>query len=84
MLSYCSAVHKIKDLGEEQCRCLVEIVHHMAFMIIWDNLNFAFRAAQQCADSKDHFDNGTTATLVPLYGVKFGELSLDLLPPRTM
>ncbi|PBK71025.1 hypothetical protein ARMSODRAFT_987944 [Armillaria solidipes] len=82
-LSYRSAVCKIKNLSEEQCHCLVEIVHHMAFMIIWDNLNFAFHAAQQRADSKDHFDNRTTATLVPLYGVKFGELSLDLLLPQT-
>ncbi|KAK0235253.1 hypothetical protein EDD85DRAFT_954793 [Armillaria nabsnona] len=81
-LSYCSAVRKIKDLGEERYHRLVEIAHCMAFMIIWDNLNFAFHAAQQRANSKDHFDNGTMATLVPLYGVKFGELSLDLLPPR--
>ena len=48
-------------------------------MIIWDNLNIAFRVGEQRKGSKDHFDNGTTATLIPLY--EFG-LPLDLKPPR--
>ena len=51
-------------------------------MIIWDNLNIAFRVADQHKESKDHFDNGTTATLIPLYDVEFGGLPLDLKPPR--
>jgi hypothetical protein len=36
-------------------------------MVIWDNLNIAFRVGEQRKASKDHFDNGTTATLIPLY-----------------
>jgi len=51
-------------------------------MLIWDNLNIAFKVGEQRQDSKDHFDNGTTGTFVPLYGVKFGELQLDLKPNR--
>ena len=39
-----------------------------------DNLNIAFKVSEQRHDSKDHCDNGTTATLVPLYGVKYGKL----------
>ncbi|GBE83146.1 hypothetical protein SCP_0501930 [Sparassis crispa] len=35
---------------------------------------------EQRLDNKDHFDNGTTATLIPLYDVTFGELSLELNP----
>ena len=35
---------------------------------------------EQHHDSKAHFDNGTTATLIPLFRVKFGGLPLDLLP----
>ncbi|KAG1760022.1 hypothetical protein EDD22DRAFT_980812 [Suillus occidentalis] len=31
--------------------------------------------------SKDHFDNGTTATLIPLIDISNGHLSLDFLPP---
>jgi hypothetical protein len=52
------------------------------FMIIWDNLNFAFRVGQQRLGSNDHFDNGTTATVVVLWGFSPGDLPLDVLPPR--
>lgn len=51
-------------------------------MLIWDNLNIAFRVGEQRKASKDHFDNGTTATLIPLFDVNFGGLPLDLKPPR--
>ena len=51
-------------------------------MIIWDNLNIAFWVGEQRKASKDHFDNGTTATLIPIYDVEFGGLPLDLKPPR--
>jgi hypothetical protein len=51
-------------------------------MIIWDNLNIAFWVGEQRKASKDHFNNRTTATLIPLYDVEFGSLSLDLKPPR--
>ena len=51
-------------------------------MIIWDNLNIAFRMGEQRQASKDHFDNRTTATLVPLFGVDFGGLPLSLNPER--
>ena len=51
-------------------------------MIIWDNLNIAFRVGEQWKDSKDHFDNGTTATLIPLYSINYGDLLLSLKPPR--
>jgi len=45
-------------------------------MLIWDNLNIAFKVSEQRHDSKDHFNNRTTATLIPLYGVECGELPL--------
>jgi len=50
-------------------------------MLIWDNLNIAFNVTEP-HDSKAHFDNGMTAILIPLFGVKFGGLPLDLLPHR--
>lgn len=81
-MSYRTAVRKLKELGQQGCEKLVRLAHTIAFMLIWDNLNFAFRAAQQRADSKDHFDSGTTGTLVPLFDIKYGELTLDLLPRR--
>jgi hypothetical protein len=81
-LSYSSAIRKIKDLGQERLRKILGIARTRSFMIIWDNLNIAFRVGEQRKDSKDHFDNGTTATLVPLYGVNYGDLSLSLKPAR--
>lgn len=81
-LSYTQAVNKLKQLGAERLEEMLELVRKIAFMIIWDNLNIAFKVTEQRADSKSHFDNGTTATLVPLYGVEHGGLPLELLPPR--
>ena len=56
------------------------IARTWAFMIIWDNLNITFHVGEQQKASMDHFDNGTSATLVPLYGVEFSGLPLDLKP----
>ncbi|KAF4590201.1 hypothetical protein EYR40_009400 [Pleurotus pulmonarius] len=82
-LSYPSAIQKIKDLGQSKLRQIVQIAHSRPCMIIWDNLNIAFRVGEQRKASKDHFDNGTTATLVPLFDVNPGGLPLELKAPRT-
>ena len=81
-LSYSSAVGNIKELGQERLCEIIGLMGQRAFMILWDNLNIAFRVGEQRKDSKDHFDNGTTATLIPLFDVEFGGLPLDLKPPR--
>jgi hypothetical protein len=81
-LSYRSAVRKIKELGQEQLTKILGIARTKAFMIIWDNLNIAFRVGEQRKGSTDHFDNGTTATLIPLFGINYGGLPLSVLPPR--
>ena len=47
-----------------------------------DNLNIAFKVSEQRDDSKDHFDNGTTVALVPLFGVEYGGLPVTLKPKR--
>ena len=81
-LSYTAAISKIKQLGVERLKEIVGIAKTRAFMVIWDNLNIAFRVGEQRKASKDHFDNGTTATLIPLFGVEFGGLPLNLKPAR--
>ncbi|KAJ7909892.1 hypothetical protein B0H13DRAFT_2233006 [Mycena leptocephala] len=52
-----------------------DVLNHAGLCLSYrsDNLNFAFRVTQQRIGSNDHFDNGTTATLVVLWG---------LLPPH--
>jgi hypothetical protein len=59
------------------------MVQEKACMIVWDNLNIAFKVAEQRHNSKDTFENGTTATLIALYGILRGELELEILEPRT-
>ena len=81
-LSYTQAIAKLKKLGIECLEQTRKIAHTCAFMVIWDNLNIVFKVSEQRHDSKDHFDNGTTATLVPLYGVKYGGLPITLKPKR--
>ena len=80
--SYAKALRDIKTLQVEQLAKVVDIARKQAFMLVWDNLNFAFRVGEQRLGSKDRFDSGTTAMLIPLYDIAFGELSLDLLKPR--
>lgn len=80
---YTKALCTIKMMGEERAVEIVGIVKMRPFLLVWDNLNIAFCVAEQRKDSKDHFNNGTTATLIPLYDVSYGERSLDLLPRRT-
>ncbi|KAF9475260.1 hypothetical protein BDN70DRAFT_915054 [Pholiota conissans] len=59
------------------------IARFVDFLLIWDNINFAFNVVEQRHDSKDHFDNGTTATLVLLFKVVENAPPLALKPPRT-
>src|ERR1700677_4241979 len=66
-LSYSSAIGKIEALGQERLVEIIGLVHEHVFMIIWDNLNIAFQVSEQRMASKDHFYNGTTATLIPLF-----------------
>jgi hypothetical protein len=51
-LSYHYVLCKIKTLGQEQLAKIRKIAKTRMFMIIWDNLNFAFRVAQQRVGSR--------------------------------
>ncbi len=73
-LSYTQAILKLKKLGEERLQMTRKIARTRPFMLIWDNLNIAFKVSEQRQDSKDRLDNETTATLVPLYDVEYGTL----------
>ncbi|KAJ6608768.1 hypothetical protein B0H10DRAFT_1955192 [Mycena sp. CBHHK59/15] len=82
-VSYTKAINDLKGLSAEGLVRLRRMVQEKACMIIWDNLNIAFKVAEQRHNSKDTFENGTTATLIVLYGVLRGELELEILEPRT-
>ncbi|KAJ7442936.1 hypothetical protein B0H11DRAFT_2162974 [Mycena galericulata] len=82
-VSYSKALNDLKGLSAEGLARMRRMVQEKACMIVWDNLNIAFKVGEQRHDSKDTFENGTTATLIVLYGVLRGELELKILEPRT-
>ncbi|EKM51205.1 uncharacterized protein PHACADRAFT_165800 [Phanerochaete carnosa HHB-10118-sp] len=55
------------------------VLHHASITSSYTK----FCVGEQCHNHKDHFDSGTTATLVPLHGIDHGELPLSVLKPRT-
>ncbi|KAF9493218.1 hypothetical protein BDN71DRAFT_1432674 [Pleurotus eryngii] len=71
-------IQKIKDLRQLKLQQIIQIAHSCPCMIIWNNLNIAFHVGEQCQASKNHFDNSTIATLVPLFDVTPGGLPLEL------
>ncbi|KAF4621748.1 hypothetical protein D9613_012152 [Agrocybe pediades] len=75
-ISYTQAVLKLRQLGEERNLLSKETVREHVCMLVWDNLNIALKVAQQRDDNKDSYENGMTATLIPLYGAKQGVLPL--------
>lgn len=81
-ISYSSALQYLKTLSKQGLKKAVEVMHAVVCAIVWDNLNIAFRVGEQRLSSTDSFQNGTTATLIPLYGVQRGDLPIDLMPPR--
>ncbi|KAF8827077.1 hypothetical protein HHX47_DHR5001104 [Lentinula edodes] len=89
-LSYVAAIRYLNQLSREATRKYQELIKQCMMMIVWDNLNIAFRVAAQRHDSKDHFDNGTTSTVLPIWDpincstrTPYGTLPLDMKPPRT-
>ncbi|KAJ7758073.1 hypothetical protein B0H14DRAFT_2404501 [Mycena olivaceomarginata] len=82
-VSYGKALTDLKGLSAEGLARLRRMVQEKACMIVWDNLNIAFKVGEQRHNSKDTFENGTTVTLIVLYGVLRGELELEILEPRT-
>ncbi|KAL0058466.1 hypothetical protein AAF712_014852 [Marasmius tenuissimus] len=87
-VSYTSILHHVKLLSQENMAKIQKVVKEYLIGIIWDNVNFAFRVESQCLDSKDRFDNGTTATIVIQHDpftnqpAQQGSLPLSLKPPR--
>jgi hypothetical protein len=82
-VSYGKALTDLKGLSAEGLARLRRMVQEKACMIVWDNLNIAFKIGEQRHNSKDTFENGTTVTLIVLYGVLRGKLELEILEPRT-
>ncbi|KAF8171352.1 hypothetical protein K438DRAFT_1613022 [Mycena galopus ATCC 62051] len=87
-ISYQSIIGHVKQLSKEGMEKIREVVKSCMCQIVWDNLNIAFRVAAQRLKSKNHFDSGTTATMIPVFDpstgghAAHGTLPLDMKPPR--
>ncbi|KAJ7066253.1 hypothetical protein C8F01DRAFT_1248284 [Mycena amicta] len=87
-VSYQAIIDHVKTLSKEGLAKIREVIASCMCQIVWDNLNIAFRIAAQRLNSKNHFDSGTTATLLPVYDPEtgthatHGTLPLSMKPPR--
>ncbi|KAJ7137065.1 hypothetical protein C8R44DRAFT_948841 [Mycena epipterygia] len=87
-VSYSTINDHVKQLSKEGLAQIREVVKSGMVQIVWDNLNIAFKVAAQRLNSKSHFDNGTTSTMIPVFdpatGVQavHGTLPLEMKPPR--
>ncbi|KAJ7479459.1 hypothetical protein B0H11DRAFT_2423691 [Mycena galericulata] len=89
-MSYSTIREHIHTLSKEAVAKFQKLIKEQMFFIVWDNLNIAFRVESQRLNSGNHFDNGTTATGIPVYNpftgdtaTPHGTLPLSMKPPRT-
>ncbi|KAF7348144.1 hypothetical protein MSAN_01767200 [Mycena sanguinolenta] len=88
-VSYSTIQDHIHTLSAEASQRLKQLVKEQMCSIVWDNLNIAFRVESQRLNSANHFDNGTTATAIPIWNpftngpAALGTLPLEMKPPRT-
>ncbi|KAJ7621845.1 hypothetical protein B0H17DRAFT_1290185 [Mycena rosella] len=71
-ISYTSITGHVKGLSKEGMARVREIVKTSMCQIVWDNLNIAFRVAAERLKAKNHFDNGTTGTVIPVFDPETG------------
>ncbi|KAJ3826952.1 hypothetical protein F5880DRAFT_1609774 [Lentinula raphanica] len=88
-LSYPAVIRHMRLLSKEAKETYQNIIKECMCSVVWDNLCIQFRVEAQRLNSSDHFDNGTTATCIPLFDpftlsdrTPHGKLSLLLKPPR--
>ncbi|KAJ6575846.1 hypothetical protein B0H10DRAFT_1837543 [Mycena sp. CBHHK59/15] len=87
-ISYQRITEQVKKLSAEGMLDVRALVKSGMVQIVWDNLNIAFRVAAQRLKAKNHFDNGTTGTVMPVFDpatggqAAHGTLPLDMKPPR--
>ncbi|KAF7302210.1 hypothetical protein MIND_00787900 [Mycena indigotica] len=72
-ISYALIIDHVKKLSTEGLVTIQEVFRTLMVQIVWDNLNIAFRIAEQRMGSKNHFDSGTTATMIPVFDPATGK-----------
>ncbi|KAK0224515.1 hypothetical protein EDD85DRAFT_914111 [Armillaria nabsnona] len=88
-VSHASILDHVRKMSDEGRNEQMNVLQECMCSIVWDNLNIPFRIGEQRFNSKDHFDNGTTATLIVLFGksderkrIPHGTIPLSTKPER--
>ncbi|KAJ7820388.1 hypothetical protein B0H14DRAFT_3089251 [Mycena olivaceomarginata] len=87
-ISYSTITEHVKGLSKEGMVRIRELVKECMCQIVWDNLNIAFRVAAEHLKAKNHFDSGTTATVILVFdpatggNARHGTLPFSMKPPR--
>lgn len=89
-VSYSTIMNKVHELSVEGTQTYRNIAANQMVYLIWDNINIAQRVEAERLNSKSTFENGTAATMIPLWDpinktseTQLGTLPLDSNPPRT-
>jgi hypothetical protein len=89
LMSYSTLMENIQRLSEEAKARYRQLIQDCMCFLVWDNHNIPFTVESECFSSHNHFDNGMTATLIPLWDpfnsgnrTPHGSLPLDMKPPR--
>ncbi|KLO10804.1 hypothetical protein SCHPADRAFT_832004 [Schizopora paradoxa] len=80
--SYSKMTQDLESLSNSMLDEVRSVAKKSTVMVVWDNLNIAFKVSEQRMTNKAHFDNGTTASMIVLEGVPVGTLRTDMVPPR--
>lgn len=88
-LSYPATLQHLRTLSQEGIKTYQRLIKECMCSVVWDNLCIQFRVDAQRFDSTDHFDNGTTATCIPIWNpftnstrTPHGTLPLSMKPDR--
>ncbi|KAI0629150.1 hypothetical protein C8Q77DRAFT_1236530 [Trametes polyzona] len=62
-MSHSWSVRAYTGLSEKSMEELQSVIHHLAWWLAYDNVNFAFRVFSQRLKNQSHFDSGTSGSV---------------------
>ncbi|THU77690.1 hypothetical protein K435DRAFT_701848, partial [Dendrothele bispora CBS 962.96] len=83
-VSYSSVIEHVKMLSKENQAIFRDVIKRLMCSVVWDNVNFAFRVESQRLHSKNHFDSGTSASLVVQYDPETKKNATHEIAPISM
>lgn len=88
-VSYTLILDHVRKMSDEDMKEQMNVIQECMCSVFWNNLNIPFWVGEQHFSSKDHFDNGTTATLLVLFAgehehgcIPHGAIPLSMKPEQ--